>query len=64
MEICEEGDAEYVVGRFGTSGRNTLTSPGDATVDFSVQKNFQVSENHSDPVPGRVLQPFQPDELW
>jgi hypothetical protein len=46
IPVCEEGDAEYVVGRFGTVGRNTLTSPGDATIDFSVQKNFQVTENH------------------
>ncbi len=33
-------------GYFGTLGRNTLISPGLATMDFSVQKNFQFQESH------------------
>jgi hypothetical protein len=33
-------------GYFGTLGRNTLISPGLATMDFSVQKNFQFLEAH------------------
>ena len=33
-------------GYFGTLGRNTLISPGLATMDFSVQKNFQLLESH------------------
>ena len=34
------------LGSFGNVGRNTLTGPGLATVDFSVLKNFQMTENH------------------
>jgi hypothetical protein len=33
-------------GFFGTVGRNTLSAPGQFTMDFSVQKNFRVTENH------------------
>ena len=46
VPICAPGDAEYNPGHFGNSGRNTLISPGLATMDFSIQKNFNVTENH------------------
>jgi hypothetical protein len=46
LPICAPGDAEYDPGHFGTTGRNTLTSPGLATFDLSVAKNFNVTENH------------------
>jgi hypothetical protein len=46
IPVCGPGDAEYQPGHFGNSGRNTLTSPGIATVDFSIQKNFSLTENH------------------
>ncbi|MCZ6752850.1 MAG: hypothetical protein O7E51_13610, partial [Acidobacteria bacterium] len=36
----------YATGFFGNAGRGTLTTPGDATLDFSIQKSFNVSENH------------------
>jgi hypothetical protein len=44
--LCVAGDADYQPGYFGTLGGGTLTSPGLATLDFSLLKNFQVSENH------------------
>jgi hypothetical protein len=46
IPVCRAGDAEYQPGHFGNAGRNTLTSPGLATLDFSIQKNFNVTENH------------------
>jgi hypothetical protein len=46
LPVCRPGEPEYVVGRFGTAGRNTLTSPGDANVDLSLRKTFRVTENH------------------
>jgi hypothetical protein len=46
LPVCKEGEPEFVVGRFGTAGRNTLTSPGDANVDLSIRKTFRVTENH------------------
>ena len=33
-------------GFFGTLGRNTLTAPGLATFDFSLFKNFALSETN------------------
>ena len=39
-------DPEYNPGHFGNVGRNTLTSPGFATLDFSTEKTFRVTENH------------------
>jgi hypothetical protein len=33
-------------GYFGTLGRNTLILPGIATLDFSLQKEFGITENH------------------
>ncbi len=41
---CQEGDPDWQPGFFGTVGRNTLTSPGLATFDFSLFKNIPVSE--------------------
>ena len=42
---CQEGDPDWQPGFFGTSGRNTLTSPGLATFDFSLFKNINLTEN-------------------
>ena len=36
--------APSTIGFFGNVGRNTVTSPGLATVDFSLFKDFQISE--------------------
>ena len=44
--ICRPNTADYEPGYFGTLGRNTLIAPGIATVDFSLQKNFQFLESH------------------
>ena len=44
--VCKIGDADYQPGFFGTLGAGTLTSPGVATLDFSVVKHFAVTENH------------------
>ena len=44
--VCKAGDPDYQPGFFGNLGRNTVTGPGLAQVDFSVQKNFHVTENH------------------
>jgi hypothetical protein len=44
--VCAPGDAEYDPGHFGNSGRNTLTSPGAATLDVAIQKTYLVAENH------------------
>jgi hypothetical protein len=44
LPVCAPGDAEYDPGHFGSAGRGTLTSPGIASVDFSIQKNFKVTE--------------------
>ena len=44
---CAPGDPEYNPGHFGNLGRNTLSSPGNFTVDFSVQKSFKIREGHS-----------------
>ncbi|MBI4480569.1 MAG: TonB-dependent receptor [Acidobacteria bacterium] len=46
IPVCRAGDAEYQPGHFGSAGRNTLSSPGIATLDFSIEKNFNVMENH------------------
>jgi hypothetical protein len=43
---CAPGDPEYNPGYFGNVGRNTLTSPGFATLDFSIQKTYTVREDH------------------
>jgi len=45
IPVCAPGDAEYDPGHFGNGGRNVLTSPGAATVDFSLQKNFKFTES-------------------
>ena len=44
--ICQKGDPGYAVGYFGNLGFNTLTAPGIATVDFSINKAFQLSETN------------------
>ncbi len=44
--FCRAGDPDYLPGFYGNAGRSTVTGPGVATVDFSVLKNFRVSENH------------------
>ena len=43
---CAPTDPEYNPGHFGNAGRNTLTSPGFAMLDFSIEKSFRVTENH------------------
>jgi outer membrane receptor protein involved in Fe transport len=45
-EICQKGDPGYAVGYFGNLGFNTLSGPGIATVDFSINKAFQLSETN------------------
>jgi len=45
LPICGPGDAEYDPGHFGNAGRNTLTSPGIAALDLSIQKSFKITEN-------------------
>jgi hypothetical protein len=42
--VCRAGDPDYRVGFFGNLGRNTLTGPGVATVDFSLLKNVSLTE--------------------
>ena len=44
--VCRPGDADYKPGYFGTLGGSTLTAPGQATLDFSLMKGIQISENH------------------
>ncbi len=44
--FCKPGDPDYQPGYYGNLGRNTVTGPGMATVDFSILKNFKVSETH------------------
>ena len=44
IAVCAPGDAEFQPGHFGSLGRDTLTSPGLANMDFSLQKNFRVTE--------------------
>ena len=44
--ICKAGDPDYQPGYFGTLGGGTLTSPGVATLDFSLIKNFGITETH------------------
>lgn len=41
---CRAGDPDYQVGYFGNLGQNTLIAPGLATVDFSFNKDFQLTE--------------------
>jgi hypothetical protein len=43
--MCAPGDADYQPGFFGTLGGGTLTSPGLASLDFSLLKNFGITEN-------------------
>ena len=43
--FCQAGDPDHDPGFFGNVGRNTLTSPGLATFDFSLAKNIEVTEN-------------------
>jgi len=42
--VCRAGDPDYRVGHFGNLGYNTLTGPGYGTLDFSILKNFNVTE--------------------
>ena len=42
--VCRAGDPEFMPGFFGNLGRNTLTAPGLAIFDFSLFKNFALSE--------------------
>jgi len=42
--VCRAGDPDYREGYFGNLGRNTLTGPGLATLDFSILKNLNLSE--------------------
>ena len=42
--LCQPGDPDYAVGYYGNLGSNTLTGPGLATVDFSLNKSFRVAE--------------------
>jgi hypothetical protein len=42
--VCRAGDPDYREGYFGNLGRNTLTGPGLATFDFSLNKNFRLTE--------------------
>jgi hypothetical protein len=44
--VCRAGDPDYQPGYFGTLGPNTLIAPGVANFDFSVMKNFGITENH------------------
>jgi hypothetical protein len=44
--LCKAGDPDYIPGYFGTLGGSTLTSPGLATLNFSLLKNFGITENH------------------
>ena len=41
---CRAGDPDYRVGYFGNLGYNTVTAPGLATFDFSLNKNFRLTE--------------------
>jgi hypothetical protein len=43
--ICQAGDPDFELGYFGTLGGGTLTSPGLATLDVSLIKNFGISES-------------------
>ena len=44
--LCQVGSPDYQVGRFGNLGRNTLIGPGVATIDFSLNKSFQLTEEN------------------
>jgi hypothetical protein len=44
--VCRAGDPDYIPGYFGTLGGGTLTSPGLATLDFSLMKAFGITESH------------------
>jgi hypothetical protein len=46
------------IGTFGDVGRDTLTSPGFASFDFSLLKNFAVTENQSLQLRGEVFNLF------
>jgi hypothetical protein len=37
--VCSPGDPDYRVGHFGNLGYNTLTGPGYASLDFSVEEH-------------------------
>jgi len=41
---CRAGQPDYRVGYFGNLGNYTLTGPGLVTFDFSLNKDFQVTE--------------------
>jgi hypothetical protein len=43
--LCRPGDPDFAAGYYGNLGPNTLTSPGLATLDFSILKDFSVTEN-------------------
>ncbi len=42
--VCSPGDADYQPGYFGNLGMNTLSVPGVATLDFSLNKSFLLTE--------------------
>jgi len=42
--VCRPGDPDYRAGHFGNLGYNTLTGPGYRTFDFSMLKNFSITE--------------------
>jgi hypothetical protein len=42
---CRAGDPGYVIGYWGQVGSNTVTSDGLANFDFSVAKNFLITES-------------------
>jgi len=44
--LCQAGDPDYAVGRFGNLGKNTLIGPGAITLDFSLNKSFQLTEEN------------------
>jgi hypothetical protein len=44
--LCQQGDPDYAVGRFGNLGKNTLIGPGAITLDFSLNKAFQLTEEN------------------
>jgi hypothetical protein len=46
IPVCAPGDAEYDPGHFGNLGRGTLISPGIATLDMSLEKNFNITERN------------------
>jgi hypothetical protein len=44
--LCQQGDPDYAVGRFGNLGKNTMIGPGAITLDFSANKTFRLTEEN------------------